>query len=398
MKLVLLLQLLVSPYLFAYQDTINCKSEFFESQWRPYQSARQYVQSLGIKTSRQFQKWSHSGQRPIDIPSNPFKVYKSEWNGWGEFLGTGNVNKKKFRDYESAKEHIQSLGIKTYSQYKEWSRSGARPNDIPSNPFKVYKSEWNGWGEFLGTGNVNKKKFRDYESAKEHIQNLGIKTYKQFQEWSRSGQRPADIPSNPFRIYETEWNGWGAFLGTGNVSKKNFRSYRSTQILVQSVGISSREKFLEWSRSGGKPDDIPFNPNQSYKSEWISWSEFLGRKKPKRWMSYRKGQQYVQQMNIRTVKEFLKWLKSSKRPEDFPPDPHIVWSDLWKSTQDFLKIEWVSFQKARAYVQLGNITEKSAYYEFRELKDLINELPPNPAVVYAPYWKSWDDFLLYYND
>ena len=351
------------------------------------------MQELGIKTKDQFKEWSKSGQRPDDFPSNPNRVYKMKWVNWKAFLGT----EKTFRSYEDAKALMKELDIKTYDQFKEWSRSDQRPDDFPSNPNRVYKTEWVNWGGFLGTGNIRWKVFRSYENAKALMQELGIKTQDQFKEWSRSGQRPNDFPSDPARVYKEKWVNWAEFLGTGNIWKKVFRSYESAKALMQELGIKTQDQFREWNRSGQRPSDFPSNPNKAYKEKWVNWGEFLGRQKPKQWMSYRKGQRYVQTIEIKTVKELLEWLKSSERPEDFPPNPHIVWSKSWKNAQDFLTIQWVSFQKARSYVQLGNVTNKSEYYELRELEDLMDELPPNPATVYAPYWKGWDHFYGIWN-
>ena len=452
MKIFLLFYLLNSAYLYAYQTTTKCKAEFSTKQWRTFQNAKALMKELSIKTKPQFHNWSRSGQRPDDFPSNPNRAYKTQWVSWGEFLGTGNVAKKNFRNYESAKELMKELGIKTrdqfkewsrseqrpndfpsnpsrvyktkwvswgeflgtektfrsyesakalmkelsiktHDQFKEWSRSGQRPQDFPSNPIRVYKKRWVNWGEFLGTGNVRWKVFRSYESAKAFMKELSIKTHDQFKEWSRSGQRPDDFPSDPARVYKKRWVNWGEFLGTGNVQKKIFRSYESAKTLMKELGIKTQNQFREWNRTGQRPSDFPSNPNKAYKEKWVNWGEFLGRQKPKQWMSYRKGQRHVQKMGIRTIKEFLEWIKSNERLEDFPPNPHIVWSKSWKSVQDFLKVQWVSFQKARSYVQLGNVTNKSEYYELRELEDLMDELPPNPATVYAPYWKGWDHFL-----
>ena len=522
MKLIFILHLLVSPYISAYEKNLKCVSEFSEKRWRNYEDVKDYIRSLGIKTQKQFNEWRQAGGRPNDIPSRPDQVYQSEWVSWGEFLGTGNVHKKKFRSYESAQALMKALGIKTQKQFyewrragrrlddipsrpdqiyqpewinwgeflgtgninkkkfrsyesaqalmkalgirlkdqfNEWSQAGGRPNDIPSRPDQVYQSEWINWGEFFGTGSGHKKKFRSYENAQAFMKALGIKTQKQFNEWSRSGERPSDIPSNPSRVYKTEWvswgeflgtenghkkkfrsyesaqalmkalnirskeqfdkwcqaggrpndipsrpdqvyqsewMGWGEFLGTGNGHKKKFRSYESAQALMKVLGITTQKQFYEWRRARQRPDDIPFHPNKIYKLKWVGWSEFLNRQKPKQWMSYKQGQRYVQDMGIRTVKELIQWLESDERPDNFPPNPHVVWSPLWKSTQAFLKIKWVSFQQARAYVQLGGVTRKKEYYEFRISEDLTNELPPNPALVYAPYWKGWDDFLSYF--
>ena len=76
--------------------------------WRGYQSAKIYIQSQGIKTKREFQIWVRSGKKPANIPSNPDRFYKFQWEGWGEFLGTGRVSTQKmeWRDYQSAKIYV----------------------------------------------------------------------------------------------------------------------------------------------------------------------------------------------------------------------------------------------------------------------------------------------------
>ena len=53
----------------------------------------------------------------------------------------------------------------------------------------------------------------------------------------------------------------------------------------------------------------------------------------------------------------------------------------------------MSFEEARAYVQQKGVASREEYFELRKSEDLMNGLPPNPAVVYASYWKGWDDFL-----
>ena len=47
--------------------------------------------------------------------------------------------------------YVQALGLKSQEAWKEWSKSSARPEDIPTNPHKVYKKQgWVGYPEFLG--------------------------------------------------------------------------------------------------------------------------------------------------------------------------------------------------------------------------------------------------------
>ena len=266
----LLLHLLVSPDLFADQEVTNCESKFVKKQFKSYESAKQYVQNLGFKTSKQFREWSRSGKRPEDFPSNPRNAYKLEWKNWGEFLGTGNVHKKNVRSYESAKKYIQALGIKTRNQFQEWVQSDEKPDDIPFRPDYVYRLKWISWSEFLGTGRGSKKGWRSYESAQALMKELGISEERQFRKWSRSGERPLDFPSNPDRVYKSEWNGWGVFL-----SKKGWRSYEAAQMLMKELGIKTVRQFWEWSQTGKRPLDFPSNPDRFYKSEWTGWGAFL---------------------------------------------------------------------------------------------------------------------------
>ena len=49
---------------------------------------------------------------------------------------------KEFRDFEGAREFVQKLGLQSQREWYEYVKSGDKPDDIPANPWKVYK-EWN---------------------------------------------------------------------------------------------------------------------------------------------------------------------------------------------------------------------------------------------------------------
>jgi hypothetical protein len=59
---------------------------------RPFAKAREFVHGLNLKKSTEWRTFSKSGKRPPDIPSSPDKVYKDEWKGWGDWLGTGIIS------------------------------------------------------------------------------------------------------------------------------------------------------------------------------------------------------------------------------------------------------------------------------------------------------------------
>jgi len=43
------------------------------------------------------------------------------------------------------------LGLKSRKEWRDYSKSGKKPDDIPANPDNTYKNKgWNGWGDWLG--------------------------------------------------------------------------------------------------------------------------------------------------------------------------------------------------------------------------------------------------------
>jgi hypothetical protein len=62
--------------------------------FRSFADARAFVQTLGLRGSAEWCEFSRSDRRPVDIPSNPGKIYKnSGWVNLGDWLGTGKIGK-----------------------------------------------------------------------------------------------------------------------------------------------------------------------------------------------------------------------------------------------------------------------------------------------------------------
>ena len=55
------------------------------------------------------------------------------------------------RPFAAARAFARSLGLTGQKAWKDWSKSGARPHDIPGCPQQVYKDQgWAGFGDWLG--------------------------------------------------------------------------------------------------------------------------------------------------------------------------------------------------------------------------------------------------------
>jgi hypothetical protein len=179
---------------------------------------------------------------------------------------------KKFRDFESAREFVRKLGLKTEKEWNKYYKSGEKPDNIPTSPRITYKNNWNNMGDWLGAGNIANKNhtIQNFEDAKEYVHKLNLKGQKEWLEYCKSGNKPYVIPSNPGRTYKNEgWTTWGDFFGTGTVAPKlrEYRSFNEAREFVRKLGLKNYEEWEKYCKSGNKPDDIPSTPWGTYK-EW----------------------------------------------------------------------------------------------------------------------------------
>ena len=144
--------------------------------FRPFSEAREYVRKLGLKSQTQWREYCKSGKKPEDIPADPGKFYKNEWNGFGDWLGTGSISPqdRNYRSFEDAKRFVRGLGLKSYDEWRKYCKSRKKPSDIPANPRQVYEKEWKGVGDWLGTGTIASFniKYRPDTEAKKFVHSL----------------------------------------------------------------------------------------------------------------------------------------------------------------------------------------------------------------------------------
>jgi superfamily II DNA or RNA helicase len=199
--------------------------------YRLFSKARQFAHSLKVTTCIEWRKWAKTAAKPSDIPSNPEGVYKEEWNGWGDFLGTNVIanQDKVFRAFEDTRAFAQQLGLKSKDEWAIWAKTADRPSDIPATPSRVYKKQWQGWGDFLGTKRIanQKRLFLPFDEAREYARSLGLKEKNDWLEWAKSDARPNNIPAYPNETYEKKgWCGWGDWLGVvNNWNLNNIRAF-----------------------------------------------------------------------------------------------------------------------------------------------------------------------------
>ena len=111
-----------------------------KKEFRSFKDARQFVISQHLKNNKEWKLFIKLNKKPNDIPSNPDSVYKDKgWISWGDFLGTGSIGPglRKHRSFEDARKFVRSLKLRNQNDWSQFSKSGNKPDNIPSTPAKT---------------------------------------------------------------------------------------------------------------------------------------------------------------------------------------------------------------------------------------------------------------------
>jgi hypothetical protein len=144
------------------------------------------------------------------------------------------------------------------------------------------------WSDWLGCLIVEKprkkrgKAYRDFESARAFVQALNLGGSLNWPRYVRGEfpdkpPKPADIPASPRNVYRDQWQGWGDWLGTGNIapSDRDFRPFPEARTFARTLNLSGSEDWRTWWQST-RPTDLPSNPAATYaKDGFTTWSDFL---------------------------------------------------------------------------------------------------------------------------
>ncbi len=263
-------------------DFLNTKGKPKKERYKPFNEARKFVRSLKLKNQGEWAEYCKSEKKPDDIPYHPDRNYK-EWKGMGDWLGTGYIasQDRKYRSYNEARKFVRSLKFKNFEQWKEYTKSGKKPDDIPANPYQTYENKgWLGMGDFLGTGRIanQNRKYRSFSVAKKFVRSLKLTSQNNWAKYSKSGKRPNDIPGHPDRNYK-EWKGWGDFLGTGRIANQDIEyieyeeAEKAAHILVKKLGIKSKKEWIAAKKAGKIPDNLPTHPWIIYRSNRSRWKK-----------------------------------------------------------------------------------------------------------------------------
>ena len=169
------------------------------------------VKNVNIKSETQWRINSKLDTFPKEIPKSPEKYFGENWISWGDFLSTNRIHdnkvKNKYLTYEDSKEWIiKNIGI--INSKKKWKYLVSNeiiPYFIPNRPERFYKNRgWISWGDFLSNGFVANqlKKILPYNEAKIMVNNLNIKTLKEYKEKQKLYVNI--LPAHPHLTYKNK--------------------------------------------------------------------------------------------------------------------------------------------------------------------------------------------------
>jgi hypothetical protein len=379
--------------------------------WRRFEDARTFVRGLGLKSYTEWRAYSKSDNKPADIPTTPARAYaEAGWNGWGDWLGTGATadRLRQYRAFNRARAFVHRLGLKSLSKWRDYCQSGKRPADIPAHPDRTYaRAGWAGLGDWLGTGRRRGGGWRSFKDARVFVRGRKLKSIAEWQDYCKSGRKPDDIPTSPNYVYASDgWTGYGDWLGTGRVSPGGHRSFKEARAFVRAVKLKSASEWQNYCKSGNKPADIPATPERTYAEVgWAGLGDWLGtgRRRGGGWRSFKDARVFVRGRKLKSVIEWRGYCKSGKKPADIPTKPdHVYSNDGWAGYGDWLGTGRVSpggppsFDGARAFARGLQIKSKTEWERYCKSGKKPADIPARPDHVYANNgWAGYGDWLRY---
>jgi len=278
--------------------------------FRSFEEARTFVRSLGLRNEAEWRAYcrgelaDEKGERPRDVPAGPAQLYADAgWRGMGDWLGTGNRSPRQvaagFRSFAAARRFARGLGLRGKKEWAAFCRGdlpakGGRPEDVPSNPGKVYRDRgWRGWRDFLGSDRHPRRHGRTrlpFAEARRLARGLDLRSVQEWQAYCRGerpelGARPAGLPASADRAYRDEgWRGWTDFLGTDrhpHWRKQRTAPFEEARAYARALGLRSAREWRAFCRGElpgrERPEWLPFNPDRVYRDGgWRGWPDFLG--------------------------------------------------------------------------------------------------------------------------
>ena len=378
--------------------------------WMSFDEAKAWTKLYGpFERRTHWEDYIRTVQLPNNLPRRPSSAYRSQWKGWGDFLGTETIASwlRKYRPYTEARQYAKALRLKNQSEWRSYCANNLIPVDIPKAPHLTYKKpDWQGWGDFLGTGNIANfnKVFWEFNKARNYVLKLQLSKRDEFKNIATQGLLPSGVPTNPNRTYaQTGWQSWGHWLGTNSVAtfNKSYLPYQEARAFVHQLKLRNWTEWRQYKKLYGLPNDVPANPHQVYESKgWIDIGDWLGipnyQPRVLKARDFQEARAYVHKLGFTTIKQWKDYSKTKERPSDIPKSPETVYANKgFVDLYDWIGSrpnQWRDFEEAKQFVHTLKLKSLSEWRDYCVSGERPTDIPSNPNGVY-PEYKSAGDWL-----
>ena len=175
-----------------------------------YEEAKKAVKKLGIKFHSEYSERCKEDPR---LPRKPYDMYRNK--GWiSSYDFYGKKAPILYPTYEEAKQAVNKLEIKSYTEYKERYKEDSK---LPALPSRTYKNKgWIDFNSFLDKEPPNL--YDTYEEAKQAVKESGITSKSEYDKLKKEDHR---LPAAPYQYYENKgWINFYDFYGKTNKVNK----------------------------------------------------------------------------------------------------------------------------------------------------------------------------------
>eukprot|EP00898_Chlorokybus_atmophyticus_P005760 jgi/Chlat1/6185/Chrsp42S05732 len=187
-----------------------------------------------------------------------------------------------YRCFEEARAYVRTLGLRTVTEYRRWSRSGSRPADFPSDPYKAYiEHGWETWMDFLGSTRERYLTLSPPTSSPPNNNTEDNSFISDSGGGSPTSVREASITQHNSHPPHSP-HSHSDLTPTQHHHHHSFLPFHEARAYVWKLGLSTQAEYRAWRKGAHRPPNVPTAPDKIYLHRgWISWPDFLGRAKGK---------------------------------------------------------------------------------------------------------------------
>ena len=180
---------------------------------------------------------------------------------------------------------------------------------------------------------------------------------------------------------------------------KKFRDFESAREFVRKLKLKNKTEWNKYRNSGNKPNNIPSNPQRTYKNEWGGFSDFLGNgyvaPKDRIYLTFKETREFARSLNLKGQKEWMEYCDAGEKPENLPRNVWIYYKKEWISWGNFLGNDSVAsrdrvfrpYHEAREFVGALKLKNAKEWRDYCNTGDKPDDIPSHPWDVYKE-WKT----------